>query len=87
MTEQTEFQAVDLQQATPPGVCPECAAHGIEHPVAGLRGIAISGHLDTLDTSPSSSQSRAHNPRKPEQGSEVSKCPRCAGDGCEWCTV
>ncbi|WP_125182252.1 hypothetical protein [Thiohalobacter thiocyanaticus] len=39
MSEQPEFQAVDLSGETPPGVCSECAAAGIEHPVAGLQAV------------------------------------------------
>ncbi|BAZ94294.1 ATPase [Thiohalobacter thiocyanaticus] len=49
------------------------------------RGIALSGHLDTLDTSPSSSDSRARDPVNAGIVSELSNCPQCDGEGCPWC--
>jgi putative DNA primase/helicase len=48
-------------------------------------GIGISGGLEGLDTSPSSSYSRAHNGCNAEIVSKLSKCPKCAGEGCKWC--
>lgn len=46
MTESPEFQAVDLQHATPPGVCPECARSGVEHTETGLQ-VARCEHSDS----------------------------------------
>ena len=43
------------------------------------------GHLDTSDTSPSSPYTCARGSANAEQVSEVSKCPRCDGEGCESC--